>query len=283
MILVTGASGHLGRLVIDHLIKRGTLAEHIVAAVRTPEKVRDLAEQGVIVRKADYENIDTLNSAMADVKRVVLVSSSEIGQRTAQHKNVIQAAKDASVKLLAYTSILDADHSPLQLAAEHVETEQALAASGVPYVLLRNGWYSENYTENIDTALEHGAVLGSAGQGKYATATRSNYAEVAAVVINAENQAGKVYELAGDQAFTLEQYAQTVSDISGKPVVYQDLPEAEYVKVLVDAGVPEGFATVLADADAGAAKGGLFDDSQTLSALIGHPTTPIEDSIKAAL
>lgn len=283
MILVTGASGHLGRLVIDNLIKRGTPAEQIIAAVRSPEKAQDLAAQGVSVRKADYDNIDTLNAAMTDVKRVVLVSSSEVGQRTAQHKNIIQAAKDAAVELLAYTSILDADHSPLQLAAEHVETEQLLAASGVPYVLLRNGWYSENYTENIDAAFEHGAVLGCAGQGKYATATRANYAEAAAVVITRENQAGKVYELAGDHAFTLEEYAQALSKISGKPVVYQDLSEAEYVKILVDAGVPEGFATILADADTGAAKGGLFDDSHSLSALIGHPTTPIADSIQAAL
>lgn len=283
MILVTGASGHLGRLVIDNLIKRGTPAEQIIAAVRSPEKAQDLAAQGVSVRKADYDNIDTLNAAMTDVKRVVLVSSSEVGQRTAQHKNIIQAAKDAAVELLAYTSILDADHSPLQLAAEHVETEQLLTASGVPYVLLRNGWYSENYTENIDAALEHGAVLGCAGQGKYATATRANYAEAAAVVITRENQAGKVYELAGDHAFTLEEYAQALSKISGKPVVYQDLSEAEYVKILVDAGVPEGFATILADADTGAAKGGLFDDSHSLSALIGHPTTPIADSIQAAL
>ncbi len=283
MILVTGASGHLGRLVIDNLIKRGTPAEQIIAAVRSPKKAQDLAAQGVSVRKADYDNIDTLNAAMTDVKRVVLVSSSEVGQRTAQHKNIIQAAKDAAVELLAYTSILDADHSPLQLAAEHVETEQLLTASGVPYVLLRNGWYSENYTENIDAALEHGAVLGCAGQGKYATATRANYAEAAAVVITRENQAGKVYELAGDHAFTLEEYAQALSKISGKPVVYQDLSEAEYVKILVDAGVPEGFATILADADTGAAKGGLFDDSHSLSALIGHPTTPIADSIQAAL
>lgn len=283
MILVTGASGHLGRLVIDNLIKRGTPAEQIIAAVRSPEKAQDLAAQGVSVRKADYDNIDTLNAAMTDVKRVVLVSSSEVGQRTMQHKNIIQAAKDAAVELLAYTSILDADHSPLQLATEHVETEQLLAASGVPYVLLRNGWYSENYTENIDTALEHGAVLGCAGQGKYATATRENYAEAAAVVITRENQAGKVYELAGDHAFTLEEYAQALSKISGKPVVYQDLSEAEYVKILVDAGLPEGFATILADADTGAAKGGLFDDSHSLSALIGHPTKPIADSIQAAL
>ncbi|WP_133010665.1 SDR family oxidoreductase [Marinomonas flavescens] len=283
MILVTGASGQLGRLIVANLIQRGTPANQIVAAVRSPEKAQDLAEQGIIVRQADYTDTASLTAAMEGVKRVVLVSSSEVGQRTPQHKNLIQAAKDAKVELLAYTSILDAQNSPLALAAEHVETEQALLDSGVPHVLLRNGWYSENYTGTVAMAIEHGAVLGSAEEGKYATAARADYAEAAAVAITAENQAGKVYELAGDNAFTLAEYAQKISQISGKSVVYQNLPEAEYAKVLVQVGLPEGLAVILADSDVGASKGGLFNDSKTLSTLIGRPTTPIEDSIKAAL
>ncbi|MEL0635304.1 SDR family oxidoreductase [Marinomonas sp. TI.3.20] len=283
MILVTGASGQLGRLIVANLIQRGTPANQIVAAVRSPEKAQDLAEQGIIVRQADYTDTASLTAAMEGVKRVVLVSSSEVGQRTPQHKNLIQAAKDAKVELLAYTSILDAQNSPLALAAEHVETEQALLDSGVPHVLLRNGWYSENYTGTVAMAIEHGAVLGSAEEGKYATAARADYAEAAAVAITAENQAGKVYELAGDNAFTLAEYAQKISQINGKSVVYQNLPEAEYAKVLVQVGLPEGLAAILADSDVGASKGGLFNDSKTLSTLIGRPTTPIEDSIKAAL
>ena len=283
MILVTGASGQLGRLIVANLIQRGTPANQIVAAVRSSEKAQDLAEQGIIVRQADYTDTASLTTAIEGVKRVVLVSSSEVGQRAPQHKNLIQAAKDAKVELLAYTSILDAQNSPLALAAEHVETEQALLDSGVPHVLLRNGWYSENYTGTVAMAIEHGAVLGSAEEGKYATAARADYAEAAAVAITAENQAGKVYELAGDNEFTLAEYAQKISQISGKSVVYQNLPEAEYAKVLVQVGLPEGLAVILADSDVGASKGGLFNDSKTLSTLIGRPTTPIEDSIKAAL
>ncbi|WP_417553244.1 SDR family oxidoreductase [Marinomonas fungiae] len=283
MILVTGASGQLGHLVISSLLAKGVAASEIVAAVRSPEKASVLTAQGVVVRKADYTDLASLKAAMTGVKRVVLVSSSEVGQRAVQHQNMIDAAKEAGVELIAYTSILHADTSPLALAEEHVATETALKASGVPHVLLRNGWYSENYTMSAGMAVEHGAVLGSAGEGKYSTAARADYAEAAAVAITSEDQAGKVYELAGDEAFTLAQYASYIADISGKAVVYQDLPEAEYAKVLVQVGLPEGFANILADSDVGASKGGLFDDSKTLSKLIGRPTTPIQDSIKVAL
>ncbi|WP_425642299.1 SDR family oxidoreductase [Marinomonas gallaica] len=283
MILVTGATGQLGKLVITGLLARGIAADGIVAAVRSPDKADDLAQLGVIVRKADYTDPTSLKAAMVGVKRVVLVSSSEVGQRAPQHQNVIDAAKEAAIELLAYTSILHAETSPLALAEEHRVTEAALKASGIPHVVLRNGWYSENYTASAAMALEHGAVLGSADEGQYATATRADYADAAAIVITSEDQAGKVYELAGDEAFTLAEYAALLASISGKEVVYQNLSEAEYTKVLVDVGLPEGLATILADSDVGAAKGGLFDDSHTLSTLIGRPTTPIQDSIKVAL
>ncbi|WP_191601721.1 SDR family oxidoreductase [Marinomonas algicola] len=282
MILVTGASGQLGRLVIHSLLEK-TDASHIIAAVRNPDSVKDLAEKGVQVRHADYAQPDTLVSAFAGVEKLLLISSSEVGQRTPQHTNVINAAKEAGVSLIAYTSILQAVSSPLALAAEHIETEKRLAESDVPYVLLRNGWYSENYTANIGMALEHGAVLGSAGEGKFSTASRVDYAEAAAVVLTSDNQAGKVYELAGDNAFTLTEYASAISKESGTTVVYQNLPETEYAQVLTQVGLPEGLATILANSDIGASKGGLFNDSKTLSTLIGRPTTSIEDSIKAAL
>ncbi|AEF53074.1 SDR family oxidoreductase [Marinomonas posidonica] len=283
MILVTGATGQLGNLIVNNLIKRGTPANQIVAAVRSPEKAQALADQGVVVRKADYSDPASLDAAFDGVKRVMLVSSSEVGQRFPQHKNVIHAAQQAGVELLAYTSIMRAQESPLALAEEHIQTEKALIASGMPFVLLRNGWYSENYTGSIGMALEHGAVLGSAGEGKYATATRQDYAEAAAVVITADNQAGKIYELAGDQAFTLAEYAAAISEVTGKTVVYQDLPAEEYTNILVGTGLPEGFAGILADSDVGASKGALYSDSKDLSTLIGRPTTPIVDSIKAAL
>ena len=281
MILVTGASGQLGRLVITSLLEK-TAASNIIAAVRNPEKVADLAEKGVQVRQADYNDVASLVTAMQDVEKVLLISSSEVGQRTAQHSNVINAAQQAGVSLLAYTSILNADSSPLILAQEHVATEKLLAESGVPYVLLRNGWYSENYTMGVATALQYG-VVGCAGDGKLATAARADYAAAAAAVLVKDGQAGKVYELAGDNAFTLSEYAAAISKVSGKTVAYQNVPEAEFTKILVGAGLPEGFAAILANSEIGASQGALFSDSKDLSTLIGRPTTPIEDSIKAAL
>ena len=282
MILVTGASGQLGRLVIESLLEK-TAASNIVAAVRNIDSVKDLAEKGVHIRQADYTQPDTLVTAFANVEKILLISSSEVGQREIQHKNVIEAAKAAGVSLIAYTSILKADTSSLILAEEHAATEKLLAESGVPHVLLRNGWYSENYTGTIGMALEHGAVLGSVGEGKFSAAARADYAAAAAVVLTRDNQAGKIYELAGDNAFTLSEYAQAISHLSGKAVIYQNLPEAEYTKALVGMGLPEGFAGILADSDVGASKGALFNDSKDLSTLIGRPTTSIEDSIKAAL
>jgi NAD(P)H dehydrogenase (quinone) len=282
MILVTGASGQLGRLVIESLLEK-TAASNIVAAVRNIDSVKDLAEKGVHIRQADYTQPDTLVTAFANVEKILLISSSEVGQREIQHKNVIEAAKAAGVSLIAYTSILKADTSSLILAEEHAATEKLLAESGVPHVLLRNGWYSENYTGTIGMALEHGAVQGSAGEGKISAAARADYAAAAAVVLTRDNQAGKVYELAGNNAFTLSEYAQAISHLSSKAVIYQNLPEAEYTKALVGMGLPEGFASILADSDVGASKGALFNDSKDLSTLIGRPTTSIEDSIKAAL
>ena len=281
MILITGASGQLGRLVIDNLLNT-TPANQIVAAVRNSEKIADLAEKGVQIRQADYSDLDSLVAAMQGVEKVLLVSSSEVGQRVEQHRNVIHAAKEAGIALIAYTSILNADTSPLILAKEHVATENLLAESGVPYVLLRNGWYSENYTMGLATALEYG-VVGCAEDGKLSTAARADYAAAAAAVLVKDGQAGKVYELAGDNAFTLSEYAAAISKVSGKTVTYHNVPEAEYTKILVGAGLPEGFAAVLADSEVGASQGGLFSDSKDLSTLIGRPTTSIEDSIKAAL
>ena len=282
MMLVTGASGQLGRLVINSLLEK-TDAEQIIAAVRNPDSVNDLAEKGVQVRQADYNQPDTLLAALKGVEKVLLISSSEVGQRTAQHKNVIDAAKTAGVSLIAYTSLLNATTSPLQLAEEHVATEALLAESGIPHVLLRNSWYSENYTMSLPVVLEHGVVLGCAVDGKLSTAARADYAEAAAVVLTSDNQAGKIYELAGDTAFTLSEYAAAISEAAGKTVIYQDMPESEFTNVLIGAGLPEGLAAMLADSEAGASKGGLYSDSKDLSSLIGRPTTPIVESIKAAL
>jgi NAD(P)H dehydrogenase (quinone) len=282
-IAITGATGQLGRLVIQSLLRRGVPAADLIAAVRTPAKAADLAALGVQVRQADYTRPDTLAAALQGVDRLLLISSSEVGQRTAQHRAAIDAAQAAGVKLVAYTSLLRADTSPLGLAAEHVATEALLRESGLPTVLLRNGWYTENYLASAPVALQHGAVLGSAKDGRIAAATRADYAEAAAVAISGEGQAGRTYELAGDAAWTLADFAAELARQSGKPVVYKDLPEADYAAVLVQAGLPQGFADLLADSDAGASRGGLFDDSRTLSRLIGRPTTPLADAVKAAL
>lgn len=282
MIAITGATGQLGRLVIDALLQRVPASE-VLALVRDPLKARDLTALGVTVRQADYSQPQTLATALVGVERLLLISSNEIGQRTVQHRAVIDAAKAAGVKLLAYTSVLRADTSALGLAAEHLATEQALRASGLDHVLLRNGWYSENYSAGLPAALEHGVLLGAAGQGRIASAARADYAEAAAVVLTSEGQAGRVYELAGDSAYTLEQLAAQTARQSGKPLVYQNLSQEEYQAALLGIGLPEGFAVLLADSDAAAAKGALFDDGQQLSRLIGRGTTPIADSVAAAL
>ncbi|WP_028292219.1 SDR family oxidoreductase [Oceanobacter kriegii] len=285
MIVVTGASGQLGRLVIEQLLAGGKVAAtDIVAAVRSPEKVADLAEQGVVVHEADYTKPETLVSAFAGADKLLLISSSEVGQRFVQHKNAIEAAKEAGVALVAYTSILNAAESPLPLAAEHKQTEALLAESGVPFVLLRNGWYSENYAMGAPAALQLEALYGCAGDGKISSAARADYAAAAAAVLTAsDDQAGKVYELAGDDAYTLTELAAIISAESGKEIPYVNLPEADYAGALKQAGLPEGLAVLLAESDTGASKGGLFDNSKTLSALIGRATTPMSDSVKAAL
>ncbi|WP_213714687.1 SDR family oxidoreductase [Cedecea lapagei] len=282
MIAITGASGQLGRFVIEDLLKT-VKAEEIVAVVRNPAKVDDFASRGVQVREADYGDVSALAKAFSSVEKVLLISSSEVGQRATQHNNIIAAAKQAGVKLIAYTSLLHADKSPLALAEEHIVTEQQLKASGVPFVLLRNGWYTENYLASVPPAIQHGVFIGSAGEGKIASATRADYAAAAAKVMTLDNQAGKVYELAGDRGWTLTELAAEVSQQSGKPVVYQNLNEADFKAALQGAGLPEGFAALLANSDAGAEKGGLFDDSHQLSKLIGRPTTSLRDSVKSAL
>ena len=282
MIAVTGAAGHLGRLVIQELL-RSVPAAQVVAAVRTTAKAQDLAALGVQVRQADYTQPETLKVAFTGADKLLLISSSEVGQRTPQHRAVIDAAKAAGVRLIAYTSLLHADTSALGLAVEHKETEAALAASGVPFVLLRNGWYTENYETVVPTAVQYGAVMGSARDGRIAAASRADYAAAAAAVLTRDWQAGKVYELAGDAAFTLTELAAEIAAQSGKPVAYVDMPQADYAAALVKVGLPEGFAALLADSDAAAANGGLFDDGRQLSQLIGRSTTPISSVIAAAL
>ena len=282
MIAITGATGQLGALAVEELLKT-VKASELVAIVRNPAKADALAQKGVVVRQADYGDQAALTAALSGVEKLLLVSSSEVGQRAAQHRNVINAAKAAGVKFIAYTSLLHADKSPLGLHVEHVETEKMLADSGIPYALLRNGWYTENYLASAPAALAHGVFIGAAGDGKIASATRADYAAAAARVISTDGHAGKIYELAGDSAWTLSELAAELSKQSGKPVVYQNLSEADFAGALKGVGLPDVFANLLADSDIGASKGGLFDDSHTLSKLIGRPTTPLAESVKGIL
>jgi NAD(P)H dehydrogenase (quinone) len=282
MIVITGATGQLGRLVIKALLKTESASE-IIAAVRSPEKAGDLAALGVQVRRADYNEPSTLDTAFKGADKLLLISSNELGRRAAQHRATIDAAKRSGVKLIGYTSVLHADTSPLGLAGEHRETEEALRASGVPFVLLRNGWYTENYTSSLAPALEHGAILGSAGDGKIASAARTDYAEAAARAMTRDAQAGRVYELAGDTAYTLADLAAEVTRQSGKTVEYRNLSEADYKAALIEVGLPEVVAALLSDSDTGASKGALFDEGHQLSQLLARPTTPLATVVAEAL
>lgn len=282
MYAITGATGQLGRLVIDTLL-RTVAAGEIVAAVRNPEKASDLAAEGIEVREADYDNPPTLATALAGIDRLLLISSSEVRRRIAQHRAVIDAARAQGVQFIAYTSVLRADSSPLGLAEEHRQTEAMLRHSGIPHVVLRNGWYTENHLAGLEPALANGAMLGAAGAGRIASAPRVDYATAAAAVLTGEGHAGRTYELAGDTGWTLPELAAEITRQSGTTVAYRDLPQAEYAAALVAAGFPSAFAEFLADCDACVAKGAVDLAGDDLSRLLGRPTTPMSDSVTAAL
>jgi NAD(P)H dehydrogenase (quinone) len=278
-IAITGATGQLGRLIVARL-KAKAPAEQIVALVRSPAKAADL---GVPAREADYVRPETLGAALAGIDTLLLISSSEIGQRAVQHRNVIEAAKKACVKRIVYTSLLHADTSPLSLAPEHRDTEDALKAAGIPFTILRNGWYTENYTGSVQGALTGGAFIGSAGEGRISSAARADYAEAAATVLTSAGHEGKTYELAGDEAYTLTDLATEMSRQSGKAIPYKNLSETDYAAVLAGFGLPVGLAQAIAGWDVGASKGALFDDGRQLARLIGRPSTPLSAMVAGAL
>lgn len=278
-IAITGATGQLGRLAVAAIKARAPGAD-LIALARDPAKAADL---GVPVRAFDYLQEEGQAAALAGVSVLVLISSNDFNDRAGQHARVIAAAKAAGVGRIIYTSILKGDASPMILAQDHIATEAALAASGLATTILRNGWYTENYTGALGAALEHGAILGAAGEGRLSTAARADFAEAIAVTALEEGHAGKVYELAGDDSYTLADLASEVQAQSGKPVAFVNLPQADYAKALEGFGLPAGFAAVLADSDARAGEGALFDDSHTLSRLIGRPTTPFAATVRAAL
>ncbi|MFT2011085.1 SDR family oxidoreductase [Pontibacter sp. 13R65] len=278
-IAITGATGQLGRLVVEKL-KEKVSSESIVALVRTLQKAKDLV---IETREADYTKPEMLGAALKGIHTLLLISSSEVGQRAAQHKNVIKAAKTAGVNWIVYTSLLHADTSSLSLADEHRATEAMLQDAGIPFTILRNGWYTENYTGSIPGAIAGGTFIGSAGIGKISSASREDFAEAAVAVLTSQGHEGKVYELAGDEAYTLSDLAAEVSRQTGKDIPYKNLPEAEYAGALASFGLPESLAKAIAGWDVAASKGALFDDSRQLSKLIGRPTTPLSETVAEAL
>ena len=276
---VTGATGQLGRHVVDNL-KGKVSAISLVALVRNPDKASDL---GIEARTFDYSKPEGLAASLAGIDKLLLISGNVMGQRLPQHLAVIEAAKQAGVKHILYTSILHADKSPFMLGEEHLATEVAIQASGMVYTILRNGWYTENYTGSANGANGAGAFIGCAGDGKISSAARVDYAEAAAIVLAGEGHENKIYELAGDESYTLTELAAEISRQTGKVIPYNNLTENEYANILKSFGLPEGIAQMLADSDTGASKGGLFDDAKQLSALMGHPTTPLAKVLADAI
>lgn len=281
-IVITGATGQLGRHTVEALLERNVPAEDIVAAGRSVEKLADFAARGVRVQAMDYSDAGSVAAALKGARKVLLISGSEVGQRVEQHRTVIEAAKAEGVELLAYTSIANADTTGMKLAAEHQATEAILRESGVPFVLLRNGWYLENYTDQLPGTLAQGGLAGSAGDGKVSAASRDDYAHAAAAVLTAENQAGRVYELGGDNAFSMADLAAEITAATGKAITYQDLPAPEYAGMLAGFGVPEAFAEILADSDLGIARGDLLVSTGDLRRLIGRPATSLSEAVRTA-
>lgn len=282
LYMVTGASGQLGQMVIAAL-KTKVAPAQILGLVRKPADAEALKAQGIGARIGDYDDVTGLTAAFAGVDRLLLISSSAVGQRARQHGNAVAAAQAAGVGFIAYTSILNAQASAMALAAEHKATETMIAESGIPHAFLRNGWYSENLLASLETDLALGQHFGAAGEGRFSTAPRRDYAEAAAVVLTGPGHEGKTYELAGDSALTLADVTALLAQAAGKPIAYVDMPEADYAQALIGAGLPEGFAKILADSDAQAAKGALYEAGGALAALIGHPTEPMAETIARTL
>lgn len=280
-ILVTGATGHLGRLVIDSLLARGAAPDEVVAGVRDLDRASDLVDRGVRAVVVDYDRPDTITDALQGVDSVLLISGSEVGRRVDQHRAVVDAAAAAGVTKLVYTSAPKATTSDLVLAPEHKATEELISASGVPAVILRNNWYTENYAGTIEQARATGAFAASVGDGRVASASRRDFAEAAAVVLLDDGHIGQVYELGGDVAWDYDELAAAVSEVIGAPVEYRRVTPDEHLAALAEAGLDEGTAGFVVALDAGIAAGALADSDGTLSRLIGRPTTPLAEGLRA--
>jgi NAD(P)H dehydrogenase (quinone) len=282
MIAITGANGHLGQLVVERL-REEIPANQIIAAVRAPDKASRFAKIGVQVRKADYTRPATLSTALYGVKRLLLISASGVGRRFKLHRAVIDAAKEKGVELFVYTSLLRADSSEMFLAGEHRQTEEYLQASGLPFVVLRNGWYLENHTSAVEKAIENGALIGSSNGGRFASASRADYAAAAVAVLTQPVSGSKIFELAGDQSFSMKELAAEVSNQIGRDIPYRNLSGHDYAAVLLASGLPQMTVDVIVDADRQAIQGGLDSTSRDLSTLIARPTTTLSEAVRNTL
>ncbi|MGF4046248.1 SDR family oxidoreductase [Paenarthrobacter nitroguajacolicus] len=282
-IAITAATGRYGRAAIDALLRRGVPAHQIVAVGRNPEKLAELSGLGIATRVADYGDPAALKAAFADVEKLLFVSGTEVGTRLQQHRNVVDAAARAGVGLIAYTSVVKADTSTLMVAPDHKATEAYIRESGLPFVFLRNSWYMANYTDMAAAYVGTGEVLGAAGDGRVSAATHADYADAAAAVLSTSGHENTVYELGGDTAFTVGEYAQALSESSNRDVVYRDLSKGDYVAALGGFGFPADLAEVFADGDLGVARGDLLIDSGDLGRLIGRPTAKMRDAVADAL
>ncbi len=281
-LAVTGATGHLGQLVVNDLLdKNGSF--DVIAVVRNEEKAAPLAARGAEIRVANYQDREALEAAFAGVDRLLLISSSEIGQRIAQHTNVIEAAKAAGVKFIAYTSAPKAQTTDLILAPDHKATEDLIMASGLDYTILRNNWYTENYLNQVKTARQIGSIVAAAGEGRVASATRADYAAGAAAVLAGSGHEGKIYELSGDYAWNFNELAEAISEIIGQPVAYKPVSPEEMTNILKNAGLDEGTAGFVVGMDQNIASGALAESTEDLTKLIGRPTTPLKEGLEENL
>ena len=282
MIAVTGANGQLGQLVIEGLVER-VPANQLIAAVRSPEKTSSSRMLGVRVREADYRRPETLGTAFQGVQKVLLISVDEVNQRFKLHKAVVDAAKEAGVELLVYTSLLHADSSKLCLAREHKQTEEYIRASGLPFVILRNGWYLENHTSALRDAVKSGELIGSSGDGRFASASRGDYAAAAVAVLTQPVPQSETYELAGDRSFSMAELASEVARQIGRDIPYRNLSGEDYAATLLGFGLSQAIVDVVIDADTKSMRGDLNSTSRDLSRLIGRPTTTLSDAVRSAL
>ncbi|GGM42410.1 SDR family oxidoreductase [Microbacterium saperdae] len=280
-ILVTGATGNLGRLIIESLLERGASPQSIVAGVRDVAKAADLSALGVAVAVVDYDQPATIATALEGVDSVVLVSGSEVGRRVTQHQAVIDAAKAAGVTKFVYTSAPKAPTSDLVLAPEHKATEELIAAAGLPAVILRNNWYTENYAADLARAAETGVLAAGVGEGRVASASRKDFAEAVAVALLEDGHIGQAYELGGDIAWNYADLAAAIAEVTGRPVEYRALTAAEQSAALEAAGLDAGTVGFVVALDAGIRDGALGDTDGTLARLIGRPTTPLVDGLRA--